>query len=55
MDGLSAGVAAIVASILMIATILNGQWFIAISLGFLIGASDRFPPFQLSAREDLHG
>ncbi len=52
MDGLSAGVAAIVASILMIATILNGQWFIAISLGFLIGAligflRFNFPPARI--------
>lgn len=52
MDGLSAGVAAIVASILMIATILNGQWFIAISLGFLIGAligflRFNFPPAKI--------
>ena len=52
MDGLSAGVAAIVALILMIATILNGQWFIAISLGFLIGAligflRFNFPPAKI--------
>ena len=46
MDGLSAGVAAIVGLILMIATILNGQWFIAISLGFLIGALSGFLRFN---------
>ena len=46
MDGLSAGVAAIVGLILMIATILNGQWFIAISLGFLVGALIAFLRFN---------
>ena len=52
MDGLSAGVASIVGLILMIATILNGQWFIAISLGFLVGAligflRFNFPPARI--------
>jgi UDP-GlcNAc:undecaprenyl-phosphate GlcNAc-1-phosphate transferase len=52
MDGLAAGVGAIAATILMIATMLNGQWFIAISLGMLSGALIgflifNFPPAKI--------
>ncbi|MEE2681674.1 MAG: hypothetical protein VX641_04805 [Planctomycetota bacterium] len=38
MDGLAAGVATIAATVLMIATTLNNQWFISLSLALLIGA-----------------
>ena len=52
MDGLSAGVGTIVALVLMIATTLNNQDFIAISLGFLVGAQlgfllFNFPPARI--------
>ena len=52
MDGLSAGVGAIAATVLMIATILNGQWFIAISMGLLVGSligflAFNFPPAKI--------
>jgi UDP-GlcNAc:undecaprenyl-phosphate GlcNAc-1-phosphate transferase len=38
MDGLSGGLGAIAALVLMIATIVNEQWFIAAQLGLLAGA-----------------
>jgi UDP-GlcNAc:undecaprenyl-phosphate GlcNAc-1-phosphate transferase len=38
MDGLSAGLGAIAATVLMVATIMNGQWFIAATLALLAGA-----------------
>jgi len=52
MDGLAGGVAAISALLLMIATILNGQWFIAGTLGLLVGGLAgflllNFPPARL--------
>lgn len=46
MDGLAAGVGAIAAIILMVSTILNGQWFIAISMGLLIGSLAGFLVFN---------
>jgi UDP-GlcNAc:undecaprenyl-phosphate GlcNAc-1-phosphate transferase len=38
MDGLAAGISAIAALCFMVATILNGQWFIASALALLAGA-----------------
>jgi UDP-GlcNAc:undecaprenyl-phosphate GlcNAc-1-phosphate transferase len=38
MDGLAAGIAAIAALCFMVATILNGQWFIASALALLAGS-----------------
>ena len=37
MDGLSGGTAGIAASLFMIATLVNGQWFVASCLGLLVG------------------
>ena len=52
MDGLAAGVSAIAASIMVAVTILNAQWFIAISLALLVGALIgfllfNFPPARI--------
>lgn len=52
MDGLASGVGAIAATILMIATMMNEQWFIAISMGLLSGALVgfllfNFPPARI--------
>ncbi|MGI9014301.1 MAG: MraY family glycosyltransferase [Phycisphaerales bacterium] len=47
MDGLAGGVSAIVASFLLTATIINGQWFIAAALALLIGALLGFLWFNL--------
>lgn len=46
MDGLAGGVAAIAATLFMIATILNAQWFIAGTLALLIGALVGFLVFN---------
>jgi len=46
MDGLAGGVSAIAASLLMAATILNEQWFIAGALALLIGALVAFLMFN---------
>lgn len=46
MDGLAAGVSAIAATLFMIATILNAQWFIAGSLALLIGSLIGFLVFN---------
>jgi UDP-GlcNAc:undecaprenyl-phosphate GlcNAc-1-phosphate transferase len=52
MDGLAAGVSAIAAIIMVVVTILNAQWFIAISLALLAGALIgfllfNFPPARI--------
>jgi len=52
MDGLAGGVSAIAATLFMIATILNAQWFIAGSLALLIGGLIgflyfNFPPAKI--------
>jgi len=52
MDGLAGGVSAIAASLLMVATILNEQWFIAATLALLIGGLlgflvFNFPPAKI--------
>ena len=52
MDGLAGGVSAIAATLFMIATILNAQWFIAGTLAVLIGALIgflifNFPPARI--------
>ena len=52
MDGLAAGVSAIAATIMVVVTILNAQWFIAISLALLVGALVgfllfNFPPARI--------
>jgi len=52
MDGLAGGVSAIAASLFMIATILNAQWFIAGTLALLIGGLIgflffNFPPARI--------
>ena len=52
MDGLAAGVGTIVATVLMIATIINNQYFIAFSLALLVGAQlgfllFNFPPARI--------
>ncbi|NNM27468.1 MAG: undecaprenyl/decaprenyl-phosphate alpha-N-acetylglucosaminyl 1-phosphate transferase [Phycisphaerales bacterium] len=46
MDGLAGGVSAIAALLLMIATIVNTQWFIAGTLGLLAGALAGFLVFN---------
>lgn len=46
MDGLSGGLGAIAALILMTATIVNGQWFIAAQLGLLAGSLGGFLVFN---------
>jgi len=46
MDGLAGGVSAIVAALLLAATILNGQWFIAATLALLIGGLVGFLVFN---------
>lgn len=52
MDGLAAGVSMIAATLFMVATILNAQWFIAGSLALLIGSLlgflvFNFPPARI--------
>jgi UDP-GlcNAc:undecaprenyl-phosphate GlcNAc-1-phosphate transferase len=52
MDGLAGGVSAIAATLFMIATILNAQWFIAGSLALLVGGLIgfliyNFPPAKI--------
>jgi UDP-GlcNAc:undecaprenyl-phosphate GlcNAc-1-phosphate transferase len=52
MDGLSAGIAAIAGSCFLIATLVNGQWFIAAVLALLVGAClgflvFNFPPAKI--------
>ena len=52
MDGLAAGVGTIVALVLMVATLLNDQYFISISLALLVGAQlgflvFNFPPAKI--------
>ncbi len=52
MDGLSAGVAAIAAGMLLASALVNGQWFIAAMLSLLLGASlgflvFNFPPAKI--------
>jgi UDP-GlcNAc:undecaprenyl-phosphate GlcNAc-1-phosphate transferase len=52
MDGLAGGVSAIAATLFMVATILNAQWFIAGTLALLIGALIgflifNFPPARI--------
>ena len=42
MDGLAAGIGAVAALCFMVATILNGQWFIASALALLVGALGGF-------------
>ncbi len=49
MDGLAAGVSAIAATLFMIATILNAQWFIAGTLALLIGSLIGFLVFNFPA------
>lgn len=46
MDGLAGGVSAVAASVLMAATCLNAQWFVAALLGLLIGALVAFLVFN---------
>ena len=46
MDGLAGGVSAIAASLLMVATILNEQWFIASMLALLVGSLIGFLVFN---------
>lgn len=52
MDGLAAGVGAIAALVLVVATMMNAQWFISISLALLVGAQVgfllfNFPPAKI--------
>lgn len=52
MDGLAAGVGTIVATVLMMATLINHQYFIAFSLALLVGAQlgfliFNFPPARI--------
>lgn len=52
MDGLSAGVAAICASLYLISTLIGGQWFVAVLAALLVGALLAFllfnyPPAKL--------
>jgi UDP-GlcNAc:undecaprenyl-phosphate/decaprenyl-phosphate GlcNAc-1-phosphate transferase len=50
MDGLAAGVAAIAGALFMAATIVNGQWFIAGTLGLMVGATAGFLIFNFPRR-----
>ena len=52
MDGLAAGVATIAATVLVVATTLNNQIFIALSLALLIGA---LVGFLIQLPRHLHG
>ncbi len=52
MDGLSGGIAAIAGSMLLIATLLNGQWFVAALCALLVGSvlgflAFNFPPARI--------
>ncbi len=52
MDGLSGGIAVIAASMLLIATLLNGQWFVAAVCALLVGSVlgflvFNFPPAKI--------
>lgn len=52
MDGLSAGIGAIAASMLLMATLLNGQWFVAALCALLVGSLlgflvFNFPPARI--------
>ena len=52
MDGLAAGVGTIAAAVLMVATLLNNQYFISLSLALLVGAQlgflvFNFPPARI--------
>jgi len=38
MDGLAAGVAAVAGGLFLVATVVNGQWFVAMTLALLVGA-----------------
>lgn len=57
MDGLSAGVAAVAGSCLMTTALLHGQWFVAGTLGLLIGSCIGFLIFNFpwGARDPLTG
>jgi len=55
MDGLSGGVAAIAASCFLAATLVNGQWFIAVMLALLVGALLGFLVFNFPRRADGGG
>ena len=46
MDGLAGGVAAIIASLLLVATLVNHQWFIAATLALLVGSLVGFLVFN---------
>ncbi len=50
MDGLSAGVAAIIASIYLAATLMGGQWFVAAWAALLVGALAAFLVFNFFSR-----
>ncbi len=52
MDGLSAGIAAIASALLLIAALLNGQWFVGAILALLVGSTlgflfFNFPPAKV--------
>ena len=55
MDGLSGGVAAIAASCFLAATLVNGQWFIAVMLALLVGALLGFLVFNFPRRAEGGG
>ncbi len=52
MDGLSAGIAAIAGALLLVAALLNGQWFVGAILALLVGSTlgflvFNFPPAKI--------
>lgn len=46
MDGLAAGVGAISGSLFLVATLINGQWFVAATIALLVGALAGFLVFN---------
>ncbi len=46
MDGLAAGVGAVAGSLFLIAAVLNGQWFVAMTLALLVGSLVGFLVFN---------
>lgn len=50
MDGLAAGVGAVAGGLFLVATIVNGQWFVAMTLALLVGALLGFLVFNAPRR-----
>jgi UDP-GlcNAc:undecaprenyl-phosphate GlcNAc-1-phosphate transferase len=55
MDGLSGGIATVAGSMLLIATLLNGQWFVAAICGLLVGSVLGFLVFNFPPARTFMG